>query len=290
MKNWLFFFTIMLTSVSFTMAQDVMLPRKSPKASCSYTIGLTDVKVTYGAPAVNGRVIWGGLVPYNQIWRAGANEATTVEFSTDVNVEGQALKAGKYALFLIPGEKEWTVIFNKNADQWGAYNYKQEDDAIRVTVEPKMNEASQERLTYAINDMKMDMGYIKLAWEKMRLYIRFKTDVVQQAMNNIFNVLDTIPEQRKWMVYTQGAEFLMEADANLDQALDWAKKSTDRWNSSWNWYVLGEIQAKKGDMAAAVASGEKSIEFGMANDKDDYYKEHAEEIAKAREAWATPKN
>lgn len=115
MKKFCLAFPLIFGIVTSILAQDLVLPRKSPKASSSYTIGLTEVTVNYGAPAVKGRVIWGGLVPYNEIWRGGANEATTVEFSTDVNMEGQNLKAGKYTLFFIPGEKEWTVIVNKNS-------------------------------------------------------------------------------------------------------------------------------------------------------------------------------
>jgi hypothetical protein len=271
-------------------AQDIELPRVSPKASCGFTIGLTSVNVTYGAPAVKGRVVWGGLVPYGEVWRAGANEATTIEFSTDVNMEGQALKAGKYSLFFIPGEKEWTVIVNKVWNQWGAYKYDETEDAIRFVVEPKMNESMQERLTYTITDMKADMGYIKLAWEKMRLYMRFKVDLVAPVMANINATLDTVAANKKWIVYATGAEFLLQSDANIDEAYDWAKKSTDLFGSCWNWYVRGQIEAKKGDYVAAVASGTKSIELGMAFDEDEYYKEHSEEISAAVQAWAAKMN
>jgi len=281
---------ILLVALCSATAQDITLPRQSPKASSGFTIGLTDVKVNYGAPAVKGRTIWGGLVPYGQVWRAGANEATTVEFSTDVNMEGQALKAGKYSLFFIPGEKEWTVIFNKVWDQWGAYKYDETQDAIRFTVEPKMNETLQERLSYNITDMKPDMAYIKLAWEKMRLYLRFKVDLVTPVMANITSVLDTIADAKKWSVYATGAEFLLQNEGNIDQAYDWAKKSTDLKSSSWNWYVRGQIEAKKGDYVDAVASGTKSIELGMAFDDDEYYKEHSEEISAAVQAWAAKMN
>src|SRR5215510_9504563 len=107
--KFLFSFLAFLTISYFSVQAQIVLPRVSPKASVGYTIGLTDIKVTYGAPAVKGRTVWGGVVPYGEVWRGGANEATTVEFSTDVNMEGQTLRAGKYALFFIPGEKDWTV-------------------------------------------------------------------------------------------------------------------------------------------------------------------------------------
>ncbi len=290
MKN---LFSSMLFLVVFVFpsgAQNIVMPRVSPKASCGYTIGLTDVNITYGAPAVKDREIWGALVPYGEVWRAGANEATTVEFSTDVNMEGQTLKAGKYALFFIPGEKEWTVIFNNVWDQWGAYKYDESQDAIRFTVEPKMNESMQERLTYSITDMKADMGYIKLAWEKMRLYLRFKVDLVTPVMANINSTLDTVAENKKWIVYSKGAEFLLQSDVNMDQAYDWAKKSTERFGSCWNWYVRAQIEARMDDYVTAVASGTKSIELGMAFDDDNYYKEHEKEISAAVQAWAAKMN
>ncbi|HZV68322.1 MAG TPA: DUF2911 domain-containing protein [Saprospiraceae bacterium] len=289
-KSFFLYLCILLSAVTTLPAQEIVLPRVSPKASVSYTIGLTNVEVHYGAPAVKERVIWGVLVPYNKVWRAGANEATTISFSTDVNIEGQNLKAGKYALFFIPGETEWTVIFNKKTDQWGAYEYNEADDILRFTVQPKMNEGMQERLTYTINDMKTDMGYVKLAWEKMRLYMRFKTDVMEQSLANIMNALEAAPEEKKWEVYAKGAQFMLDADGNIDQALEWIKKSTDRASHSWNWYIRAKIEAKKGDYTSAVASGTKSAELGLADEKDTFYEENKEEINPTIQGWAAKLN
>jgi hypothetical protein len=271
-------------------AQEVELPRVSPKAEVAYTIGYTNIEINYGAPAVNGRVIWGNVVPFDQVWRAGANEATTVSFSTDVNIEGQMIKAGKYSLFLIPDSTEWTVIFNKKWDQWGAYSYDEAQDEIRITVEPKMNEGMQERLLYAIHDMKMDMGYIKLSWEKMRLYLRFKVDMMEQAMANIITALGTTPPEKKWVIYAQGAEFLVAAEGNMDQALEWAKLSTNQFSQSWNWYVRAKVEAKKGDYTAAIASGTKCAEIGLADENDNYYEDNKVEINGAIKGWASRLN
>jgi hypothetical protein len=291
MKNpflLLFFFAFgMLNTAS---AQGIELPRLSPKASVSYTVGMTEVTVHYSAPAVNERKIWGGLVPYNQLWRAGANEATTVEFSTEVNLEGQTVRAGKYALFLIPGEDEWTVILNKVTDQWGTSSYDENQDEVRFTVKPKMNEGVQERLMYSIHDMNAEMGYIKLSWEKMRLYLRFKVDVMDQAMANIAAALVATPDSQKWAVYTQGAKFLMDVDGNLDQALSWAKLATEQTEHSWAWFVRAKVEAKKGDMAAAVASGTKCAEIGLMSQTDTFYKENAEEVNAYIQSWASKMN
>lgn len=290
MKRHFVFCLFTILSFATVFGQEIELPRLSPKASVMYTIGLTEVKVNYSAPAVKGRTIWGDVVPYDKIWRGGANEATTIEFSTDVNVEGSNLKAGKYSLFFIPGETEWTVIFNKKSDQWGAYTYEESEDALRLTLTPKMNEGMQERLTYTIHDMKMDMGYVKLAWEKMRLYIRFKVDMMEKSMANIMKALENSSPEKKWTVYAQGAQFLLDAEGDLDQALEWAKKSTDQFSHSWNWYIRAKVEARMGDMEAAVASGTKSAETGLAAETDKYYEDNKAEINAAIQSWAAKMN
>jgi hypothetical protein len=289
-KHLLLFAVLLFGATGFLMAQEIKLPRVSPKASVSYTIGYTEVSVHYSSPAVKERAIWGALVPYDKVWRAGADEATTIEFSTDVNIEGQSLRAGKYAFFLIPGETEWTVILNKKTDQWGSFNYDESLDEVRFTVEPKMNEGLQERLIYTIHDMKMDMGYIKLSWERMRLFLRFKVEVNEQAMANIIAALGTTPPEKKWVIYAQGAQYLMDADGNMGQALEWATLSTDQFSHSWNWYVRAQVEAKKGDMAAAVASGTKCAELGLASETDNYYDENKETINAAIQGWAAKMN
>ena len=116
--------------------QPMRLPKASPCAVVKQTIGLNDVTITYSRPGVKGRKIWGGLVPYGTVWRTGANSATTIQFTEDVLVEGQPLAAGTYSLHTIPGEKEWTLILNKDANQWGSYSYDPAKDALRVKVTP----------------------------------------------------------------------------------------------------------------------------------------------------------
>ena len=144
-------------------------PKPSPAATATGKIGTTDVTVNYSSPAVKGRTIWGGLEPYGKVWRAGANEATTVEFSKPVKVEGKALPAGKYSFFLIPTEKQWTVIFNKEPKQWGAYKYDQKLDALRVMVTPRKSAALAERLAYDVTPKGLTMR-----WEKLEVPVAIK--------------------------------------------------------------------------------------------------------------------
>jgi hypothetical protein len=142
--------------------------KKSPREQSTGTIdGIAIVVVDYGAPSVKGRTIWGGLEAYGDVWRAGANGNTTVSFDKDVIISGNNLAAGTYGFFIIPNEKgDWTVIFNKENDEWGAFSYKQEEDALRINVTPSFVNDTQEQLLYSIGDNTIDF-----AWEKARLAI-----------------------------------------------------------------------------------------------------------------------
>lgn len=148
--------------------------RISPKASVSQTVGFTDVTISYSRPGVKGRKIWGGLVPYDKVWRAGANEATKITFSTDVNIEGKNLPAGSYGFFAIPGRNEWTLIFNKVADQWGAFEYNEAEDALRITVKPEKANFT-EWLRYGFTRTSDNTATVNLIWENLK--VPFKLEV-----------------------------------------------------------------------------------------------------------------
>ena len=144
-------------------------PKPSPAATATGKIGTTNVTVNYSSPGVKGRKIFGGLEPYGKVWRAGANEATTVEFSKAVTVEGKVLPAGKYGFFVIPAEVAWTVIFNKAPYQWGAFKYDEKQDALRVMVTPRKTAAVTERLAYKVTPK----GLV-LRWENVELPVAIK--------------------------------------------------------------------------------------------------------------------
>ena len=269
-------------------AQD--LPKKSLASSVAYTIGLTKISIDYSSPAVKERTIWGDVVPYDAIWRAGANAATTIEFSTDVSLEGKPLAAGKYAFFVIPvagDDTKWTVVFNTVSDQWGAYAYDESKDALRVDVKPQFKKISQERLTYTIHDQTADKGYFKMAWGKARLYVRFKVDVLEEALANVDKALDEASDDDKWAIYANGASFLLDMEKETKQAMEWADKSTSLHQHSWNLYIKAKAQAASGDYTGAVATAAKSAEVGMANTDDHYYQNSKSEIEKSVADWQT---
>jgi hypothetical protein len=151
---------MLFVSVS-CLGQDDKSKRPSPPAKVTEKVGNTTVTIDYSRPSVKGRKIFGELEPYGKVWRTGANEATTFEVSNAVTIEGKTLPAGKYGLFTIPGENEWTVIFNKVANQWGAYEYKEDQDALRVKVKPKKTPKPTEMLTFNINKN----GQVAMMWE-----------------------------------------------------------------------------------------------------------------------------
>ncbi len=178
MKTYLFsakyiIFLLLILQVSIS-AQKKEPPRLSPKAFVGQTIGYTDVTITYGTPGVKGRKIWGGLVPYNKVWRTGANEATTIEFSTDVKVNGHFVPKGKYALFTIPNPDEWTIIFNKVADQWGAFKYDPKEDLLRFKVKP-VKHTFRERLMFSIDYKTPYSADVNIDWENLRVSFTIDT-------------------------------------------------------------------------------------------------------------------
>src|SRR5712692_11690500 len=156
-----------LCLASWPAAAQLQLPRPSPQAKVSQTVGLTEISVEYSSPTVKGRKIWGALVPFGEVWRTGANQATKVTFSKDVTVGDTAVPAGSYALFAIPDQKAWTLILNKNFNQNGAFAYKKELDVARVQVQPKAI-AHRERLAYLVSDFTDDAASLDLVWAKVR--------------------------------------------------------------------------------------------------------------------------
>src|SRR5215510_8462446 len=183
--------TLVITAVLFASAATahaqagLKLPEQSPGATVTQTVGLTDITVVYHRPATNGRAIWGALVPYNEPWRAGANENTTVQFSSDVKVGGKPLKAGTYGLHMIPTQKEWTIAFSNMSTAWGSFTYDQKEDALRVSVTPKTEASSEERLSYGFDDVAETKATLVLRWEKLAVPIALEVDTPKVVMASV---------------------------------------------------------------------------------------------------------
>ncbi len=203
---------------------DLNLPDVSQAAEVKQQIALTDITIKYHRPLVNGRKIWGGLVPYGKVWRAGANENTTIDFSDAVSVEGKPLAKGTYGLHMIPNPDSWTIIFSKTNTGWGSYSYDQKEDALRVDVKPKPLAENKEALEFDFEDLKPTSTTVTLKWEKLGVPFTVSINDADQTLENIRAQLKG-RGQFTWQALDEGAQFCLTRKINLDEALRWADAS-----------------------------------------------------------------
>ncbi len=235
------------------------LPLQSQQAVISQTIGITDVTINYHRPLVNDRKVWGDLVPYGKVWRAGANINTTITFSDPVMIEGKPLDKGTYGLHMIPNADQWTIIFSKNSTSWGAFTYDEKEDALRVTVKPKPADMHN-ALTYDFDDLKPDSAVVELEWEKVAVPFKVSVDVHDIVDASLKKQLRNL-SQYTWISWDEAANYMLAEKINLDEALDYANKSIqneDRYdNETTKAKVLTALNRKD---EAAVAQ-KKALEF-----------------------------
>jgi Protein of unknown function (DUF2911) len=203
---------------------DLKLPDVSQAAEVKQRIALTDITVKYHRPLVNGRKIWGALVPYGKVWRAGANENTTIEFSDPVSVEGKPLDKGTYGLHMIPNPDSCTVIFSKTNTGWGSFSYDQKEDALRVDVKPRPLTESKEALEFDFEDLKPTSTAVTLKWEKLGVPFTVSINDADQTLQNIRGQMKGAG-QFAWQAPDQAAQFCLSKKINLDEALRWADAS-----------------------------------------------------------------
>lgn len=199
------------------------LPRASQHAVVMQRIGVTDITINYHRPLANGRQIWGKVAPYGKVWRAGANENTTITFADPVTIEGQPLEKGTYGLHMIPGENEWTVIFSKDSASWGSFSYKEADDALRVTVKPQATDL-HDALAYDFNDVKPDSTVVTMSWDKVAVPFKVHVDVNAIVTASIHKQLYGI-NQYYWEGWDDAAGYFLANKINLDEALQYEDKS-----------------------------------------------------------------
>lgn len=201
----------------------IELPESSQQAMVKQRVGLTDITITYHRPLVTGRKIWGAIVPFGEVWRAGANENTTIEFSDAVAIEGQPLAKGSYGLHMIPTPDAWTIIFSKVATAWGSYTYNQAEDALRVTVKPQPIEM-EEALEFEFDELKSDSVLVKMKWEKIVVPLRVSvTD--ETTLAKVRDYLQRGHGQWEWDSLVQGAQFCLARKTSLEEALRWTDQS-----------------------------------------------------------------
>jgi hypothetical protein len=238
---------------------DLELPRPSPFAKVSQDVGLTQITVDYSCPGVKGRKIWGALVPFDKMWRTGANRATKITFSKDVTFVDQAVPAGTYALFTIPAKSgEWTVILNKNADQPGTgINYKPELDLVRVKTHAKPA-PHRERLAFLFSDFTDDRASLDLEWEKLRVSIPIKVNTSEQALASINKEVDNA-----WQPFANAARYMLETRKDYDagmKLIDQSLALKEDWQNVW---IKASLLAAKGDFKTARAQAQKAYDLGQ---------------------------
>ena len=249
--------TIAIVLSSATAYAQLKLPEASPGATTEQTVGITEIKVVYHRPAINGRTVWGQLVPYNEPWRAGANENTTVTFSSDVKVGGKPLKAGTYGLHMIPTAKEWTIAFSNMSTAWGSFTYDQKEDALRVTVTPRTEASSEERLSYSFDDVADGKATLVMRWEKLAVPIAIEVDTPKVVMASVRGELRGLAGFRHETL-TQAARYWLRNGGNLDEALKFADTALQRGGQYQAHMVRAQILEKKGNAAGAAEERTKA--------------------------------
>ena len=218
-------FAVMIARVSFAQSFVLDLPRQSQRAEVSQHIGITDVTIHYHRPLVNERKVWGALVPYGEVWRAGANENTTITFSDAVMIEGKPLDKGTYGLHMIPTADDWTVIFSRNSTSWGAFTYDKAEDALRVTVKPKAADMHN-ALTYDFDQMQPDSAVAELEWEKIAVPFKISVDVHDLVQASLKKQLRNL-SQYTWISWDDAATYLLTEKIAYNDALTYVSKSIE---------------------------------------------------------------
>ena len=258
--------------------------RVSPACTVAQDIGISKVELSFARPAVKGRKIWGDLVPFGQVWRAGANSATVLTLSHAAKVAGNDLAAGSYGFFIIPGEKTWTLILNKKAKQWGAYEYKAEEDVLRWEATPQAG-AFIEYLDYRVTPKDISEATVELGWEKLRVSFPVIFDTKGIYWTQIEAKLKVAPDT-DWVPWYQAAKYCQEQGIEPLKAQAWIDKSLKAGDSFWNHETAARIHKDAKRMTEALAQLQKAIDLSKPGGAP---KEYTDNLEKELAAWKAEK-
>ena len=251
------------------------LPRPSPKGQISQTVGITDITVAYSSPGVKGRKIWGEVVPFDKVWRAGANDCTKLTVSTAISIEGKPLAAGSYCVFLLPAKSGWTFILSKNLEQAGSDEYKQSEDALRVPATASTI-PSRERMAFTVIDFDDEKGTLAMEWETQRVAVKFTTGTKEKVLAQIHAL-----KSDDWAQYSAAARYLLSANtepALAMQLVDRSIKLKETWNNVW---VKAQLLHAAGKDSEALALAQKAQTMGKSS--PNFFA--ADDVAKALVSW-----
>ena len=283
MKTTIITGTILLGSLFLNDLKAQDLPKPSSSAEIKQRIGLTDVTIAYSRPNVNDREIFGGLVPYNEIWRTGANMNTLITFTDDVKVEGKEVKAGTYSIFTFPGEKEWKIVFNSETKSWGTGGYDETNNVFEATVTTKTTN-HHESMEFSFENIQIENGFMQLAWNTTLIELKIEVNVKEKAWKNIETAIAEVTDKNKASVYRNCAKYCADNNMELDKALAWIEESIKAQEYWFSYWVKADVLHAKGDNKGAVAIAKKAIELGEAGAKESgkpfTYKSRLEEAIK----------
>jgi hypothetical protein len=274
---------LLLAAMCSAQSTQLNLPLQSQAAQVTQRIGITDITVTYHRPLVNGRKVWGGLVPYGQVWRAGANLNTTVTFANDVMVEGKPLPAGTYGLHMIPTEGDWTVIFSKMHTAWGSFSYKESEDALRVTVKPQTADFHN-ALAYDFDQLQPDSAVVVMSWDKLAVPFKVSVNVNEVVEASLQNQLRGL-SQYTWDAWDDAATYMVDNKVDLAEALKYEDNSIGNEDRFENEMTKSRILAAMGQKAEADQAKEKALSLGNAQQLYGYGRQLQHE-GKQQEAFA----
>jgi predicted negative regulator of RcsB-dependent stress response len=259
----------LVSSATEALAQvPLTLPQPSPAASAAQRVGVTDITITYHRPAVNKREVWGKLVPWNEVWRAGANENTVISFSTPVSVGGHQLPAGAYGLHMIPTDHGWTVIFNRESRAWGSFFYEPSEDAARVDVTP-VPSGFEEHLAYTFDDPTEKSVVATLRWEKLAVPIRIDVDTPAVVAASLHEELRGLAGF-SWQRFAQAAQWCAANNVNLDEAGKWADKAVGLQENFTTLRAKADVIDRQGNQAAAAELRTRSLKLATEVEMNAY--------------------
>nr|WP_121273553.1 DUF2911 domain-containing protein [Pedobacter schmidteae] len=281
MKTTLKTMLLLALTVAFTadlQAQGLKMPQASTNQVITQNFGLGKITLNYSRPNVKGRKIFGAMEPYGTVWRTGANSATMISFTEPVKIEGKELPAGDYGLFTIPGKDEWTVIFNKGAKQWGAYEYKEAEDVLRVKVKAIKLKDKVETFTMQFADVLATSAQLQLAWENTAVNVNLTTEVDAQVMASID---EAMKGEKK--PYFAAAQYYYSNGKDLNKALEWvnAAEAADG-KAPWVKLWKGRIQLKMGDKAGAAKTAAAGLQLATEMKNQEYVRLHTELLSETK--------